>query len=212
MNQKNITLNIGFVLCILSLLNACASIVKGKSEDIRIATPSNGMKLTVYDIKNNNFKLAVGESPLNLNLRTGAGLYSRAEYKVVAENAKGESAETIVSAKLRLGWYLLGNLAFFGTDLLVGLLVIDPYTGAMWGFEDPENTIVNSPPETSSPTSSGKDTNSNTGFNDIVVLKNGDILDGVKTVVTAKELVVTDSQGNTTVYPKKDVLSVKKKK
>lgn len=211
MNQKNITFNLGFVLCILSLLNACASIVKGKSEDIRIATPSNGMKLTVYDLKNNNFKLAVGESPLNLNLRTGAGLYSRAEYKVVAENAKGESAETIVSTKLRLGWYLLGNLAFFGADLLVGLLVVDPYTGAMWGFEDPENTIVNSPPETSSPSSS-KDVNGKSEFNDIVVLKNGDILDGVKTVVTAKELVVTDSQGNTTVYPKKDVLSVKKKK
>ncbi len=211
MNQKNITFNLGFVLCILSLLNACASIVKGKAEDIRIATPSNGMKLTVYDLKNNNFKLAVGESPLNLNLRTGAGLYSRAEYKVVAENAKGESAETIVSTKLRLGWYLLGNLAFFGADLLVGLLVVDPYTGAMWGFEDPENTIVNSPPETSSPSSS-KDVNGKSEFNDIVVLKNGDILDGVKTVVTAKELVVTDSQGNTTVYPKKDVLSVKKKK
>lgn len=50
------------------------------------------------------------------------------------------------------------------------------------------------------------------GFNDIVVLKNGDILTNVKVTVTAKELVVQTADGLTTVYKKVEVQTVKKGK
>ena len=50
-----------------------------------------------------------------------------------------------------------------------------------------------------------------TTFNDIVVLKNGDILEGVHTKVTPTTLEVTESNGKKTIYKKSQVLSVKKK-
>ena len=50
-----------------------------------------------------------------------------------------------------------------------------------------------------------------TTFNDIVVLKNGDILEGVHTKVTPTTLEVTESNGKKTIYKKSQVLSVKRK-
>lgn len=48
-------------------------------------------------------------------------------------------------------------------------------------------------------------------YTDIVVLKNGEILDGVHTKVTPTTLEVTESNGKKTIYKKSQVLSVKKK-
>lgn len=48
------------------------------------------------------------------------------------------------------------------------------------------------------------------GFNDTVILKNGTILSGVKAVVTKDSLVVTTSEGETSVFTKKEVSEVKK--
>jgi hypothetical protein len=50
-----------------------------------------------------------------------------------------------------------------------------------------------------------------TTFNDIVVLRNGEILEGVHTKVTPTTLEVTESNGKKTIYKKSQVLSVKKK-
>jgi hypothetical protein len=51
----------------------------------------------------------------------------------------------------------------------------------------------------------------NSSFNEIVVLKNGEIFDNVKTIETSDSIVVTDSKGNTNVYKKTQILSRKKK-
>ena len=48
-------------------------------------------------------------------------------------------------------------------------------------------------------------------YDDIVVLKNGDILEGVHTKVTPTTLEVTESNGKKTIYKKSQVLSVKRK-
>jgi hypothetical protein len=48
-------------------------------------------------------------------------------------------------------------------------------------------------------------------FNDIVVLKNGDILTGVKAAVTGDSVVVVYPNGDTKVFMKGEILSVKKK-
>lgn len=48
------------------------------------------------------------------------------------------------------------------------------------------------------------------GFNDTVILKNGTVLTGVKAVVTKDSLVVTTSEGETSVFTKKEVSEVKK--
>ncbi len=48
-------------------------------------------------------------------------------------------------------------------------------------------------------------------FTEIVTLRNGDILDHVKTKVTIDSVEVTDATGKTTVYKKKEIFSVKRR-
>jgi hypothetical protein len=48
------------------------------------------------------------------------------------------------------------------------------------------------------------------GFTDTVILKNGTVLNGVKAVVTKDSLVVTTSEGETSIFTKKEVSEVKK--
>jgi formylglycine-generating enzyme required for sulfatase activity len=48
------------------------------------------------------------------------------------------------------------------------------------------------------------------GFTDTVILKNGKVLEGVKATVTKDSLVVTNPEGETSVFTKKDVSEVKK--
>ncbi|PJZ42774.1 hypothetical protein CH370_06110 [Leptospira kmetyi] len=47
-------------------------------------------------------------------------------------------------------------------------------------------------------------------FNDIVSLKNGEIITGVKAAVTGDSVVVTTKKGAVSVYKKKDVAGVKR--
>jgi len=48
------------------------------------------------------------------------------------------------------------------------------------------------------------------GFGDKVTLKNGKVLENVRTIVTTDSLVVTGTDGITTVYNKREVAEVKK--
>ncbi len=48
------------------------------------------------------------------------------------------------------------------------------------------------------------------GFTDTVILKNGTVLSGVKATVTKDSLVVTNPEGETSVFTKKEVSEVKK--
>ena len=49
-----------------------------------------------------------------------------------------------------------------------------------------------------------------TGFNDTVVLRNGQVLNNVKVAVTPDSVIVTTRDGRTLVYPKSDVRSVRR--
>lgn len=58
---------------------------------------------------------------------------------------------------------------------------------------------------------SGSSGSDSSNFSDIVSLKNGEILTGVKVAVTGDSVVVTTKNGEVTVYSKKDIAGIKKK-
>ena len=112
------------------LLPACASIVSKTSYPVHIRTEPLGANITITDKKGKEvFK---GKSPTEVTLKSGAGYFSKALYHVKISRPGYEDRTVDVMFKLN-GWYF-GNLVFGG---LVGMLIIDPATGAMWKVVDP---------------------------------------------------------------------------
>ena len=112
------------------LLSGCATILSKSSYPVHISTDPKGAAVTITDKKNKEvFK---GQSPANVTLKSGAGFFSKAEYQVKL-NAPGY-AEQVVPINFKInGWYF-GNLFIGG---LVGMLIVDPATGAMWKLDTP---------------------------------------------------------------------------
>ncbi|MEI6950244.1 hypothetical protein V9K67_23890 [Paraflavisolibacter sp. H34] len=107
---------------------SCASIVSKSAYPVSIDTRPSGAQVSITDKKGK--EIYKGTSPAAVRLKSGAGFFSRAEYQVRL-SAKGYSEKVIpVTFKLN-GWYF-GNLLIGG---LLGMLIIDPATGAMWRID-----------------------------------------------------------------------------
>lgn len=112
-------------LALLFLITGCASIMSESIYPVIIKSFPEGASFTI--IKQNGEKIHQGTTPASISLKSSRGYFSPASY-VVKLQKQGFAEQTIyIKAELD-GWYI-GNL-FFG-DLL-GFLIIDPITGAMW--------------------------------------------------------------------------------
>lgn len=112
------------------ILSGCATIVGKSSYPFNIRTDPAGAGLSITDKKGK--EIFKGTSPATVVLKSGAGYFSRAEYQVKL-SAPGY-AEQIIPVNFKMnGWYF-GNLLLGG---FLGMLVIDPISGAMWKLETP---------------------------------------------------------------------------
>ncbi|MCP5502447.1 MAG: hypothetical protein H7A25_21295 [Leptospiraceae bacterium] len=109
-----------------------------------------------------------------------------------------------------MGWYLGGNVVMGGPlSGLIGYLIVDPYSGAMWELDldnqkqidlylEKEPVIVKAPePEK----------NKCDFFNQTVTLKNKEVLKNVVMGIVPGYVVVFTGEGKTWVYPKSEVKS-----
>lgn len=125
------------ILTISIFASSCASIVSKSAYPVYINTTPSGAHVTITDKKGK--EVYKGQSPATVVLNSGAGYFSKAEYQV--KITSDGFAEKIVPIAFKLnGWYF-GNLLIGG---LVGMLIIDPATGAMWKIVDPvvDETLV----------------------------------------------------------------------
>jgi len=79
-----------------------------------------------------------GKTPAKVTLKAGAGFWKGEDYTVIFK----KSGYADLSAQIHRGvdgWYLGGNFIFGG---LLGWLIIDPATGAMWKLEDLAVTLT----------------------------------------------------------------------
>jgi hypothetical protein len=111
-------------------LAGCASIVDSGPQTISINSNPPDAKLTVYDMRKGE-QIINAKTPYTATLKRGAGYFKSAKYRVVIEKEGYESKEIIIKGKAS-GWYMGGNLIFGG---LIGWLIVDPATGAMWRLD-----------------------------------------------------------------------------
>ncbi|WP_200975204.1 hypothetical protein [Echinicola sp. 20G] len=118
--------------CLLSGMilaaSSCASIFSKSSYPISINSTPMGAKISITDKKGT--EIYTGKTPANIKLKASNGYFSRARY-IVKFDQPGYATKTVpVEYKLD-GWYF-GNILIGG---LVGMLIIDPATGAMYKLE-----------------------------------------------------------------------------
>ncbi|GIW41600.1 MAG: hypothetical protein KatS3mg076_2177 [Candidatus Binatia bacterium] len=120
--------------CVFLMSWGCASIVSKSMYPVTFDSNPSGAKIVITD-KNGN-RIFEGRTPTTLTLSASKGFFSPAQYHVEASMEGYNPARSTLSAGLD-GWYI-GNLLFGG---LIGMLIVDPATGAMWKLDD--RVVVN---------------------------------------------------------------------
>ncbi|MCO4294079.1 PEGA domain-containing protein [Solitalea sp. MAHUQ-68] len=110
------------------LSTSCASIVSRSSYPISINSTPSEAKVSITDKK--GIEIYTGQTPANLKLKSGSGFFGKARYQVKLEKPGYDPKIVPVEFKLN-GWYF-GNIVFGG---LIGMLIVDPATGAMYRLE-----------------------------------------------------------------------------
>ena len=119
-------------LVIMSLyLGGCASIVSSSSRNVTISSEPDLAQVEIINIKENNISILKANTPHTLNMDASAGFFQPAAFKIKLSKDGYLPIEKELKANLN-GWYF-GNIVFGG---LLGVLIVDPATGAMWKFYD----------------------------------------------------------------------------
>lgn len=114
-------------------LCSCATIVSSGPKSLPIMSQPDEATCEVIDIRSGN-TIMKAKTPYIATLETSAGFFQKAKYKVKITKEGYLPEEQQIDAGLN-GWYY-GNIVFGG---LLGILIIDPGTGAMWKIA--EDTI-----------------------------------------------------------------------
>ena len=117
----------------LILCSGCASIIQGSHKTVQISSNPSGAKFTIYNKAGKVIESRA--TPASVSLERSSGYFCKENYKVVFEETGYYTGETELKGSIN-GWYF-GNLIFGG---LIGLLIVDPATGAMWTLDPQELT------------------------------------------------------------------------
>lgn len=130
-----------FTLCLLSFMMSvcagCASINSSPIHDVRIlSTPENAR----YAITNEQGEvLAQGTTPDSVKLRSAENGFKAARYYIRYE-IDGHHPQTESLNSHFSSWYFVNLL--FSVPGLVGLLVVDPFTGALYDMPAQSSVVL----------------------------------------------------------------------
>jgi hypothetical protein len=118
------------------LLSNCASIVSKSSWPVSVQSQPSGMEFVVK--KEDGTVISNGKTPQIVTLDSGAGYFKAATYLIeVSKNGKVTGRQSI-SATMS-GWYL-GNILLGAGGIVIGMLIVDPASGAMYRL--PESVTI----------------------------------------------------------------------
>jgi len=121
---------LSLMLCFtLAGLQGCATIMSGTTGSANIRTTPSEAKYTIY---RNGEAIHSGVSPQVVQLK------KRGKYSIRIEMEGYDPIETRIKKGVS-GWYVLGNLVFGG---LVGWIIVDPLSGAMFTFPEKNTSFV----------------------------------------------------------------------
>jgi hypothetical protein len=109
-------------VCLFS--GGCASILSDKNYAVAVNSSPSGCPVTITNEGGEEVHRAI--TPFTVVLPASAGFFDGETYKLTSS-----AATTVLTSSLD-PWYV-GNLLFGG---LVGMLIVDPATGAMWKLPD----------------------------------------------------------------------------
>jgi uncharacterized protein YceK len=125
-----------FFMITLFLISGCASIVSKSSYPVTINSQPDQAEITIADETGKTvFK---GKTPTTVTLDTKKGYFKGKDYTITFCK-EGCTTHTAQVKRNVDGWYIAGNLFFGG---LIGWLVVDPLTGAMWTLDDEINVVL----------------------------------------------------------------------
>lgn len=130
--QKTITRLL--IVALMFSQSGCASIVSGGVKTLPIMSTPDGAELEVRNLRSGESILRA-KTPFTALLERSSGFFQSAKYEVRINKEGYLPHQTVIEAGIN-GWYF-GNVIFGG---LVGLLIVDPATGAMWRIN--EETVM----------------------------------------------------------------------
>jgi hypothetical protein len=116
------------------LFTSCASIVNQSSQDVQLDSTPFGAEVVVTN-KATGETVFTGETPAKVELEKGDGYFSAKDYQVEF-HLDGYQPRTVDLEHSLSAWYWGGNLVLGG---LIGYLIVDPITGAMWNLPETLN-------------------------------------------------------------------------
>ena len=116
-----------------SCLLGCATIVSKNAYPVRVDSNPTGASLLIRDARGS--EIYKGDAPTTVTLRTKGGYFRPQSYEIEASLEGYGTGHSSIHGRLD-GWYF-GNIAIGG---LVGMVIVDPLTGAMWRF-DPSHVV-----------------------------------------------------------------------
>ena len=114
---------------VLLALSGCATIFNGQTQAVTIKSEPEGATLAVTNAAGE--KVHSGTTPATVTLKRGAGYFKSESYTVLLSKPGFADKELTITGTMS-GWYI-GNILFGG---LIGILAVDPATGAMYSFPD----------------------------------------------------------------------------
>jgi len=127
-------------IAIIAIFTSCASIVSSSSWPLTVKSNPTGAKLQITNRQ--GVSVFDGQTPATISLKSGSSFFTSESY-MVKLTLDGYAEKTIPVNCTLNGWYF-GNIIFGG---LIGLLIVDPATGAMYRLETTyieENLTTNS--------------------------------------------------------------------
>lgn len=115
------------LITIILLLPSCASMFSKTLYPISISSTPSEARITITDKK--GVVIYAGNTPATIKLKAGSEYFSQAQYQVRFEKPGYDTKIVPVVFKLD-GWYWANIL-----NGVIGLLIVDPLTGAMFKLD-----------------------------------------------------------------------------
>jgi len=127
MKKLSSVLVVALILSFCTL--SCATIVSHTSSVVGIDTQPQGATVTITDRQ--GVSVYSGQTPATIRLKNGNGFFKKGIYEVRLTMEGYQPSVVTLRAHLN-GWYF-GNVLFGG---FIGLLIVDPATGAMYSLKN----------------------------------------------------------------------------
>lgn len=111
-------------------MSGCASIISDDQYAVTINSSPDEADFAITNTDNGMIVMK-GKTPSTVTLDASNGFFDGADYQISFEKEGYDSTMFPLDSSID-GWYV-GNILFGG---LLGLLIVDPATGAMWKLDD----------------------------------------------------------------------------